>query len=96
MFDYEAKYEDDSKIQEVFPEIEVTLKTKLEVATRKISNYFNIKWFSRIDFLVIDDQPYFLEVNTIPGMTEASILPKSWELTGRSFEELVVKIIEDK
>jgi D-alanine-D-alanine ligase len=46
----------------------------------------------RIDYLVMDNQAYFLEINTIPWMTSGSILPKSWEKTGRNFNELVEKI----
>jgi D-alanine-D-alanine ligase-like ATP-grasp enzyme len=38
---------------------------------------------------------YFLEVNTIPGSTEVSILPKAWKLTGRSLEEFVEVLLED-
>jgi D-alanine-D-alanine ligase len=47
---------------------------------------------ARVEFIVKKWDLYFLEVNTIPWMTEASILPKAWNLTGKSNEELV-KII---
>ncbi len=89
LFDYDSKYESEAKMKETFPEINPELKEKLESATHKIYKYFWIKSMSRIDFLVRDDEVFFLEINTIPGMTQWSILPKAWELTGRSFEELV-------
>ena len=95
LFDYNSKYEDDSKIKEVFSEISEPLKSKLEDVSIKIYNFFNCKWFSRIDFLVRWDDLYFLEINTIPGMTEASILPKAWKLTWRDFEKLVKIIINN-
>ncbi len=92
LFDYNSKYESEDKMKETFPEIDENLKSILEKNTQKIYNYFSIKWMSRIDYLIKDDEVYFLEINTIPGMTEGSILPKSWKLTGRSFEELVEKV----
>jgi len=50
---------------------------------------------SRVDFrLSQDDIPYVLEVNTIPGMTETSLLPKAALAAGISFRELVLKILE--
>jgi D-alanine-D-alanine ligase len=51
-----------------------------------------VKWMARVEFIVKDWELNFLEVNTIPGMTEASILPKAWKLTGRNLDELVADI----
>ncbi len=50
---------------------------------------------SRVDFrLSTDEIPYALEVNTIPGMTETSLLPKAAAAAGISFRELVLRILE--
>ena len=50
---------------------------------------------SRVDFRLAEDStPYILEVNTIPGMTETSLLPKAAAAAGISFEELVLRILE--
>ena len=92
-FDYEAKYENNSEIKEIFPEIENNLKSKLVSASKIIHDFFNIKSVCRIDFLVRDNEIYFLEVNTIPWMTDASILPKAWSLTGKNSTQLVTEII---
>jgi D-alanine-D-alanine ligase len=70
------------------------LKNKLEEETIKIYNYFGIRGMCRIDYLVQDGEVYFLEVNTIPWMTDASILPKAWRLTNRTNSELIEKIIK--
>lgn len=94
-FDYENKYSDAPKIKETWPEIEPALESSLAFQAKKIYNFFNCKWYARVDFLVRWEDIYFLEVNTIPGMTTWSIVPKSWALTGRSFEELIEKIIND-
>lgn len=92
-FDYESKYESEARIRETWPKIEENLEQRLKHAALKMYTTCKIQGFCRIDFLVKYDKVYFLEVNTIPGMTEASILPKSWKLTGRSFEELVQSLI---
>ncbi len=53
-----------------------------------------IKDLSRIVFMVSKDVPYVLEVNTIPGMTANSLLPKAAQAAGISFPELVKKLVE--
>jgi len=93
-FDYTSKYEDNTKIKETFPEIEKYLEKKLIEKTEKIYDFFGLKWISRIDFLVKNNEIYFLEVNTIPWLTDVSILPQAWKLTGKSFEELIEEIIK--
>lgn len=93
-FDYDSKYENEEKMKETWPEIEKNLKNTLEKSALDCYDFFNVKWFCRVDFLVRNDEVFFLEINTIPGMTESSILPKSWKLTWKSFEELVEKITE--
>jgi len=95
-FDYESKYESEAKIKEIFPDITSDLKSQLEQQSKDIYKLFWIKWFCRIDFLVDQKQNiYFLEVNTIPGMSPASIVPKSWKETWWIPEELIQKIISD-
>ena len=93
-FDYDAKYESEDKMKEIWPKIEKKLETKLIKYSQKLYQYFEIQWFCRVDYLVDWEDIYFLEINTIPGMTDASILPKSWLLTWKSFEELVDEIIK--
>jgi len=95
MFDYESKYESDSAMRETFPEIKSSLHKSLIEHTQKAIDIFSIKWYARIDFIVKDGAPHFLEVNTIPGSTEVSILPKAWKLSGRSLEELVELLLSD-
>ena len=96
LFDYESKYESEAIMKETFQEIEEKLLWKLQNDSKKIYEYFHIKGMSRIDFLVMNNEVYFLEINTIPGMTEASILPKAWNLTWKSNEELVKELIKIK
>lgn len=93
-FDYESKYESESGMRETFPELKPNLKEKLVSVTKRVIEIFDIDWYARVDFIVRDDTAYFLEVNTIPGSTEVSILPKAWKLTGRSLEEFVEEILK--
>lgn len=96
VFDYEAKYVSEDVIKETFPEIKEPLLTKLKEESLKAYNYFNVKSMARVEFIERGWELYFLEVNTIPGMTEASILPKAWNLTWKSNEELVKELIKIK
>ena len=94
-FDYESKYESESGMRETFPEIEQDLKEKLFSVAKKARDAFNVQWYARVDIIVRDNAPYFLEVNTIPGSTEVSILPKAWKLSWRSLEEFVEVLLTD-
>ena len=49
--------------------------------------------FSRSEFILVDDEPYFLEINTVPGLTEESILPQQSLLAGISLRELFLSLI---
>lgn len=86
-FDFEAKY--DGKSTEITPAVLPDhWKTSLEIAAKKIYHVFNCSGVVRIDFIYNEEQnkPYMLEVNSIPGQSDASLIPqqvkaKGWELT---------------
>jgi D-alanine-D-alanine ligase-like ATP-grasp enzyme len=50
--------------------------------------------FSRVDMILKDDLPFILEVNTIPGLTRMSLLPKAASDIGISFSQLCIKLVE--
>ena len=50
---------------------------------------------ARVDFMIREKEFFCLEVNTIPGMTETSLLPKAAAEAGLSFNELVMQILDD-
>ncbi|MEL0244328.1 MAG: D-alanine--D-alanine ligase [Flavobacteriaceae bacterium] len=92
-FDYEAKYE--GKHKEVTPaNINLDLENKLKTEAKKIYKVLKLSGFSRIDFIVENQLPYFLEINTIPGMTEHSIFPKQVRLNNLNMTELFTEIIQ--
>jgi len=92
-FDYEAKYNAASTIEEV---IELPTAIHERVAEAAIASYNALKCsvYARIDMLIKDGVPYIMEVNTLPGMTKNSLLPKSALGAGISYANLLDKIIE--
>ena len=92
-FDYEAKYE--GKSQEITPaRISLTQQAKLEKVAIKVYDILNISGFSRSEFIFVDSEPYFIEINTVPGLTEESILPQQAQVAGISLAELFESAIE--
>lgn len=74
-FDYEAKYEGKSK--EITPaRISNEEKNKLHEVALKIYTVLNMKGMSRADFILVKGEPYFIEINTVPGISPMSILPQ--------------------
>jgi len=93
-FDYEAKYEGKSK--EITPaRISEKQKVNIEETAKKVYSLLNMSGFSRSEFILVDDEPNFLEINTVPGLTEESILPQQSLLAGISLRELFGTAIED-
>lgn len=92
-FDYTSKYSDGGA-DEIIVELEPELHKKVE--TMAISSYKLLKCsvYARVDMIVKDGEPYVLEVNTLPGMTRNSLIPKSALAAGIPFEKLLDMIIE--
>lgn len=77
-FDYEAKYE--GKSQEICPaRIEDELRGKVQEITKKIYALLGLKGIIRVDFMLVKNEPYVIEVNTAPGMSGASLVPQMVE-----------------
>lgn len=92
-FDYEAKYSGET--EEICPgNFSQNEKDVMQNAAKEVHKRLNLRHYSRSDFIVTKDGIYFLEVNTLPGLTEASLLPKSVEAIGMSFAELLEHLIE--
>ncbi len=93
-FDFEAKYE--GKSQEITPaRISKTQEINVRLWAKFIYKTLGLKGYSRSEFIFIGDTPYLLEVNTTPGLTEESILPKQAKEAGISLEELFASAIEE-
>lgn len=92
-FDYHAKYDGSSTIEEV---VELSATTHERVAEAAIACYRALKCsvYARVDMIIEDEVPYVMEVNTLPGMTKNSLLPKSADATGIPYNKLLDMIIE--
>ena len=93
-FDYEAKYM--GKSSEITParipnEISIIVKTSAKL----IYENLKLSGFVRIDFIIVDDIPYFLELNSIPGMSDESIFPKQVRLSNLKLKDLVSYMINN-
>jgi len=96
-FDYQAKYEDGGS-EEVCPaKISDDLKNRLQEQAIIIFKAIGCKNLARVDFIWNEKSAtiYFLEINTIPGLSPASITPKSIIAAGISLGELVDQLIEN-
>jgi D-alanine-D-alanine ligase len=94
-FDYEAKYTP-GKSDEVTP-ADLPQKTteKVQELSSRIYDLLGCKGIVRVDFIIIGEKPYFLEINTVPGMTEESLIPKQAKAAGIKLEDLYTLVLED-
>lgn len=93
-YDYTSKYTAGMTEYEVPAEIPVKVSEHLQHQALLAFNSLGCESYARVDFrLTKDFRSYCLEVNTLPGMTSTSLLPKMAKAAGISFEELVDKII---
>ena len=93
-YDYNAKYIDD-RTEYLFDTIEdETMRVRIVDAAMACFDALGCRDFSRVDLIVSEDgTPYALEVNTIPGFTPHSLLPKAAERVGIPMSELCVRIV---
>ena len=92
-FDYEAKYLGAS--QEITPaRISQAQRNNVRGEAGRIYDTLQLKGLSRIDFMLVGDVPYFIELNMVPGLSAESILPKQAREAGMSLKELFESAIE--
>jgi D-alanine-D-alanine ligase len=94
-FDYEAKYTP-GRSEEVTPaNMPMVVTDEIQSLSSVIYDLLGCKGIVRVDFIIIGQKPYFLEINTVPGMTKESLVPKQAEAAGIDLEDLYSMIIED-
>jgi D-alanine-D-alanine ligase len=94
-FDYEAKYTPGNSDEVTPADMPEEVTNEIRRLSSLIYDLLGCKGIVRVDFIVIDGKPYFLEINTIPGMTEESLIPKQAKAAGIPTENLYSKVIED-
>ena len=93
-FDYEAKYNGLSR--EVCPaQIPDSLRDEIQDVSKKIYAHLGCSGLVRVDYIAAEEGLYFLEVNTIPGMTSASLVPQMVRAAGLSMTDFLTTIIEN-
>ncbi len=94
-FDYEAKYTP-GKAQEITPaRVSDAIRDKVYAEARKVYSLMQMHGIVRIDFIIVGEKPYLMEVNTTPGMTQTSFIPQQIAASGRSMKEVFTTIIEN-
>jgi D-alanine-D-alanine ligase len=89
-FDYAAKYE--GKSQEITParlDLETTLK--IQNTTELIYKMMQLNGMARVDYIIQDGEPFVIEINTVPGLSEESILPQQANAAGISMKDFFTK-----
>lgn len=95
-FDFEAKYQ--GKSTETTPaDVEEVIADQIREMAAKVYRTFNCRGVVRIDFIYNEEEkkPYMLEVNTIPGQSEASIVPQQVKAMGWSLKEFYTKLVNE-
>jgi len=94
-YDYQAKYESDDTRYYCPCGLEGELEAELQELSLKAYEILGTSGWGRVDFLLDETgKPWFLEVNTTPGMTDHSLVPQAAAEVGIEFDELVWRILE--
>jgi len=92
-YDFEAKYTKGMTEYLVPAKIARSMAKKASSIALEVFNAFDLSGCARIDMLIEEDLPRVIDINTSPGMTETSLVPKAWGHLGRTFDELVEAIL---
>lgn len=95
-YDFKAKYTKGMTTYEVPAKIPVKVAKKIQNIAFRVYQGLGLKGFSRVDVMLDrKNRPYVLEVNSIPGLTEFSLLPKAAQAVGISFDELCLRVLAE-
>ena len=95
-FDFEAIY-DPTKSDEIIPaRISPELTNRIKTLSSMIYDILRCEGIIRVDYIVREDEIFMLEVNTTPGMTSNSFVPKMVRAMGGTLREVLTKIIDNK
>jgi len=95
-FDFEAKYQ--GKSEETTPaKIDNNMKDQLEAAAKRVYEVLNCRGVVRIDFIYDTtlQQPFMLEVNTVPGQSDASVIPQQVRANGWSLKDFYTAVVNE-
>jgi len=94
LYDYECKYTSGMSKYVCPAEIDLDLTERIQEITERLFNVLKCRHYSRADFrLDHENNLWFLEMNTLPGMTDTSLAPMAAKAAGFSFNELIDRIV---
>lgn len=93
-YDYAAKYERDDTQYRLDPELPDAVRAEIVHASRTIYERLGCRDVARADFMVDADGAWFLEINSMPGMTDHSLVPKAAAHAGIAFPEMCKRLVE--
>jgi D-alanine-D-alanine ligase len=94
-FDYEAKYTP-GRSEEVTPaNIPLHITDEIQRLSLLVYDLLGCNGIVRVDFIVVDEKPFFLEINTVPGMTKESLVPQQALAAGITHKELYSMVVEN-
>ena len=94
-YDYEAKYQLNSTQYYCPCGLAAEIEKELQILAKKAFNIIGARGWGRVDFMLdANNQPWLIELNTVPGLTSHSLLPMAAKQLGMSFEQLIVSIME--
>lgn len=94
-FDFEAKYTPGITNEITPARISTELSQKVQTLSSSIYDMLQCKGIVRIDYIIKNNIPYFLEVNTVPGMSTESIIPQQIRAAGYTLSDILNEVIED-
>ena len=94
-FDFEAKYTQ-GRSDEITPaDLTLTVTNEIQRISKNVYDILGCKGIVRVDFIVIGEKPFFIEINTVPGLTKESLVPKEAVAAGISLENLYTMAVEN-
>ena len=91
-YDYDAKYKSD-KTQFIFPDLNININKEISSKVSKAFNVLGCSTWARVDFFIDENEIILLEINTIPGMTDHSLVPKAADKYGLTYYDLIIEIM---
>lgn len=88
-FDYESKYKK-GESEEITPaRLSEEVMKKVQDTAKRVHHLVGADGYSRVDMIIVENEPYVLEINTLPGMTSTSLLPQQAKAAGVSYSDLL-------
>jgi len=93
-FDFDAKYQGKSK--EITPaDLPLEITQKVKNVTKKVYEILDLKGICRADYIIQNNEPYLIEINTVPGQSAQSLIPQMAAYEGISLKQLFNEVIEN-